>query len=847
MRLCRILKFMPLNSKDKRIFFECLLEVLEEDKWQEIEKKHPVLKVVSKYWKEANVPIKYLDWMAKQVISADDENYFYLSNKYPKVGEDVWKYTLPNIILSFDKLIKTNRISEKDINRYKTLKELDSKIDEAEKVPSKRQEKLAQKSGGITKLYEDDKILVIEPKTKEASCFYGRNTKWCISATETENHFDRYISDGYRFLFIIDKNSQEKYAISWKSKDNFRVFDRNDNDLTDEGDVYAETMVKQILPQEGYSVVNKYLGFNFIFDPNQFINSIKNKPWTDLEESIKFIHSASEEQILQVFEHVYLNENLVNDALHFINETLKEAVYGNRRGLSLEAKYNWSYKLYKILLKDIGKLNEIHNSIHDLIVGVLLKFAVINIFANKFKQKDFVRIGKIVSIFERFSGVISSAMETAISEENFIENLKKFDKKYFNFEQFFEQINPSLLWEASKLFRDNGYSFQNLVANTPDTENITETNIKNYVNSVLENVLDKMGKKKVSKNIRRGSVSGPVYTEFPSSREKEVVKKVSKNLNKIPYSHDPPIMGISEDYNLNEVLEILEEGRFEDAISKNPKLKIYLQKAKADGLKPKYIDWFVKQMLLAKDMRERRNSFESLISLLSSFDKEVENNRISKKDINFYKNIDDLYNVIEKIEDTVSNTKLRKLSKGNSTKHYEDQKYVIIEPLSMEASCYYGYGTKWCISAVNKDLNSFPGDQNQGVRYLFVIDKTSSQKTAVAFLPNSGKTVEIYDEKDQYQNDDYILDLYPKNIINTLSGLTNHDFERFDINTFVNKFPSIIHSKDQEKFLNNASVEQLQSMLHVIRNKMNISEKVPQIMNFLKKIEKELYVLQKQW
>jgi len=63
--------------------------------------------------------------------------------------------------------------------------------------------------------------------------------------------------------------------------------------------------------------------------------------------------------------------------------------------------------------------------------------------------------------------------------------------------------------------------------------------------SFSENVLDKMGKKKVASSMRKGSVTGPVYTEFPSSKEKKVVKQVSKNLHRKPFSDHPPMMGIS--------------------------------------------------------------------------------------------------------------------------------------------------------------------------------------------------------------------------------------------------------------------------------------------------------------
>lgn len=70
------------------------------------------------------------------------------------------------------------------------------------------------------------------------------------------------------------------------------------------------------------------------------------------------------------------------------------------------------------------------------------------------------------------------------------------------------------------------------------------------IEQVTKNVLDKMGLSKATKNIRRGALSGEVYMDRHDSnkkRTKQVVSKVAKNLNKKPYSHDPPKMGLQED------------------------------------------------------------------------------------------------------------------------------------------------------------------------------------------------------------------------------------------------------------------------------------------------------------
>lgn len=73
-----------------------------------------------------------------------------------------------------------------------------------------------------------------------------------------------------------------------------------------------------------------------------------------------------------------------------------------------------------------------------------------------------------------------------------------------------------------------------------------ENLLQELIDLITENVLDKMKKHKISNSIRRNAISGSVYTEFPSDREKEVVKQVAANLNKVPYSHNPPMMGLTK-------------------------------------------------------------------------------------------------------------------------------------------------------------------------------------------------------------------------------------------------------------------------------------------------------------
>ena len=66
-------------------------------------------------------------------------------------------------------------------------------------------------------VYEDDNLFVVRPLTTDASCHYGRKTKWCI-AQDYNDYFREYTEDdGKVFYFIKDdrrKNDDKFYKVA---------------------------------------------------------------------------------------------------------------------------------------------------------------------------------------------------------------------------------------------------------------------------------------------------------------------------------------------------------------------------------------------------------------------------------------------------------------------------------------------------------------------------------------------------------------------------------------------------------------------------------------------------------
>jgi hypothetical protein len=128
---------------------------------------------------------KYLDWVGRNFDAVSfDDNY----------GK------LVAALNTFDKI--SHNLPLTDINQYKSLEQLTSAIDDYNNTTRREVEK--HEGGNV--VFNDDRFYVVNPLTHEASCYYGRGTKWCTSATGDE-HFRRYNSEG-KLFYIIDKLKQ---------------------------------------------------------------------------------------------------------------------------------------------------------------------------------------------------------------------------------------------------------------------------------------------------------------------------------------------------------------------------------------------------------------------------------------------------------------------------------------------------------------------------------------------------------------------------------------------------------------------------------------------------------------
>lgn len=320
-----------------------------------------------------------------------------------------------------------------------------------------------------------------------------------------------------------------------------------------------------------------------------------------------------------------------------------------------------------------------------------------------------------------------------------------------------------------------------------DKDEKKQEKVSSVLKELVENVLDDMGLKKATKSVRVNMVGGsPIYMDRhddSKKKTKDVMRKVSKNLHRKPYSHDPPRMGLGES-----TVKLL-EGKIDDAIraaEDNTYLQTFLQYLKTHNVLPKYVPWLSargKQMARdyiqsdqgagpqQKNLDAMLDFAEGHLSVVNRFEKMARLNRIPQehKDISTFSGLFQLVRVVEKAEKEAAAAAQQRQAKNESAKYYEDATYLILEPKSTESSCVYGKGTQWCISAT-QSTNHFEEYAEKGARFLFLINKQTNDKDAIAFAGDVNE-IEIYDAEDTLQARRYIQEKYPKPILEKLNEI----------------------------------------------------------------------------
>lgn len=117
------------------------------------------------------------------------------------------------------------------------------------------------------------------------------------------------------------------------------------------------------------------------------------------------------------------------------------------------------------------------------------------------------------------------------------------------------------------------------------------------------------------------------------------------------------------------------------------------------------------------------------LDIINEFTEHLENNRLGEKDINKYDN----WNAVKLAINDADIKRGLKSKKNKIMILHQDEEWLILKPLSLEASINYGYGTKWCTSM--RDSNTYFHRYSRDGVLVFVINRKNGVKYAIYSSP----------------------------------------------------------------------------------------------------------------
>ena len=189
----------------------------------------------------------------------------------------------------------------------------------------------------------------------------------------------------------------------------------------------------------------------------------------------------------------------------------------------------------------------------------------------------------------------------------------------------------------------------------------------------------------------------------------------------------------------------------------------------------KYGDFLLKNLHPNASVEEIIDNIE-LIKDFNRFQQSLE-----EKDINKY-DLDGLKIVIEAHKES-SKSQQNKFDYSDAKKLYEDSNILIVKPLTFEASCKYGSGTRWCTTMANTPnyFKQYASGDDQSLYYVILkkFDRSNKfYKIAIHKKPGEETWYDATDERMTEREKD-VFNLGAPKVIETIRNDWDKDQEKY--------------------------------------------------------------------
>ena len=176
----------------------------------------------------------YSQWVIKQWMGLQqeaDKAYAYGSNEWGVKLEQLQEQFMEDLYKTTEDLQKYHRFKQqiaqekRDINRVESFDELYELTKEfsLEQATTTKAERVLQDAELV---YDGPNWEILIPKSREASCHYGANTRWC-TAGSSNNYYDHYSKQGPLYIITNKKDPTDKYQFHFESNQFMDKEDRN--------------------------------------------------------------------------------------------------------------------------------------------------------------------------------------------------------------------------------------------------------------------------------------------------------------------------------------------------------------------------------------------------------------------------------------------------------------------------------------------------------------------------------------------------------------------------------------------------------------------------------------------
>ena len=151
-------------------------------------------------------------------------------------------------------------------------------------------------------------------------------------------------------------------------------------------------------------------------------------------------------------------------------------------------------------------------------------------------------------------------------------------------------------------------------------------------------------------------------------------------------------------------------------------------------------------------------TFKEMFEVIQDFEDLSQRNLLENKDIYTYESNQDIIEAVKTAKEKITRSEVKK---KETEVLFEDNRWLVVYPLSVRSSNLYGKGTKWCVSSEDNNYGKYYKHYTENGSLVFVIDKKAKESeyrtndlAKVAFHNDKKKNdgITLWDIKDKQMN-----------------------------------------------------------------------------------------------